>query len=110
MGTQMTDAPLSDTEFFPEPHLDRMFALVLQLLSEVDRTRARLAALELLLDQHGVLAPAEVDSFRPTEDQQQGLDQGREAMLDRVFRVICETGPPEGPLRAEWEAALARLA
>ena len=106
----MADTPLADTEFFPEPHLDRMFALVLQLLSEVDRARARLAALELLLDQHGALAPDELDSFRPTEEQHQALDRGREAMLDRVFRVICETGPPEGPLRAEWEAALARLA
>lgn len=102
---------MADTEFFPQPHLDRMFALVIQLVSEVDRVRARLAALELLLDSHGVLVPeGELDSFRPTEQQQQSLDHGREALLDRVFRVLCESGPPEGPLRAEWEAALARFA
>jgi len=106
----MPPTPAADTEFFGQPHLDRMFALVIQLVSEVDRLRARLAALELLLDSHGVLVPGELDSFRPTEQQQQSLDHGREALLDRVFRVICETGPPEGPLRGEWEAALARFA
>lgn len=100
--------PLTDTEFFDEPHLDRMYALVLQLLSELDRTQSRLAAMELLLVECGVLDPGEVDGFGPNTDQRAVLDGRREALLDRVFRVICETGPARAPLRAEWTEALAR--
>jgi hypothetical protein len=73
--------------FFADPDVDRLLAIIVPLVGEVAVLRDRLDAVERLAERHGLFAQAEVDEFAPSADQQKTRDAWREQYLERIFRI-----------------------
>ena len=88
--------------FFGDPAIDRLLAMVMTLASELWVHKDRLAALEGLLAEKGIVAPGSLDGFQPSEGDAQRLAAERQAyvksLLDNVLaREQSKSGP--GALR-----------
>ncbi len=73
--------------YFSDPDVDRLLAIIVPLVGEVAVLRDRLDAVERLAEQHGVFAQAEVEAFVPSADQKKVRDTWREQYLERIFRI-----------------------
>jgi hypothetical protein len=73
--------------YFADPDVDRLLAIIVPLVGEVAVLRDRLDAVERLAEQHGVFPQAEVEEFVPSVDQQTARDAWREQYLERIFRI-----------------------
>jgi hypothetical protein len=51
-----------------------------------------------------------VDTFEPTAAEAEVLNSSRDAIMNRLMRIITERGPAEHPLREQWEDQLAAKA
>lgn len=100
---------MSEFTYFPDPQLDRMANLVWQLAQELSVTRARLLATEELLVAAGVLPEGAVADYRPAEKAAERLAADRNAMVDRLMRVLTEDDEHAVPLRAQFTEQLAAL-
>ncbi len=74
----------------PEPYLkdqllDSLGRMTFQLLSELWITRDRLAVVEQLLADKGVVGPREADDYTPTADFAERLEALRKLMVDNVL-------------------------
>ncbi|WP_326641705.1 hypothetical protein OG884_02535 [Streptosporangium sp. NBC_01755] len=97
-------------DYFRDRHLGKLLDLALQLSTDLHVANQRLHGLEALLVRHGVVAEGELDSLVPDEAERRILERQRDAMMNRLIRIIAESGPAEHPLRDQWEAALAAKA
>jgi hypothetical protein len=97
-------------QYLESPQVSKLVDIVLQLATDLHVTTNRLRSLELLLARKGAIQPEELDRFEPDEDEQQLLAQVRDALMDRLLRIITETGPAEHPLRDQWQSVLGRAA
>lgn len=88
----------------------KLFDVVLQLAGELSVAEHRLRCLELLLIRRDVVDAGALDRFTPTAEEQQVLGECRDRLIGRLMAVITEAGPAEHPLRAQWEAMLAKSA
>lgn len=96
-----------ETDYFGSPHVSKLVDLCLQLSAEVHVTTQRQRALELLLVRSGVLGADALERFEPDDAERNQLDDAREALVQRILRIMTEAGPAEHPLRPQWEGALA---
>lgn len=99
---------MTEFGYFPEAGTDRLASLVWQLAQELSVARARTLALESLLVEKGVLADGELSESRPRVRGQQAIDADRDALLDRLVRVLTETDDHRVPLRGQFLEQLAR--
>ncbi len=82
--------------FFEDPNSDKLLAMVMGLAGEVSVLADRVDTLEHLLQQHGVLADGQVDSFRPDPEARAVRDARREMLLANVLRIIRQDeGDPD---------------
>ena len=58
---------MPDLTFFPDPNVDRVLGVVLELAAEVYVLRDRLRTVELALARRGGLDRDELDRYEPTE-------------------------------------------
>jgi hypothetical protein len=65
--------------------LDNLGRMTFQLLSELWITRDRLAVVEQLLADKGVVGPREADDYTPTADVAERLEAMRKLMVDNVL-------------------------
>jgi hypothetical protein len=98
----------TEFDFFENPHISKLFDLVLELGMDLHVTTTRLRALEMLLIRNGELKANQLDGFIPTEAEKQSLDLKRDEFMARLMRIITESGPSEHPLREQWDAAIAQ--
>ena len=98
----------TEFDFFENPHISKLFDLILELGMELHITTTRLRALEMLLVRNGDLKIDQLDGFIPTEAEKQSLDTKRDEYMARLMRIITESGPSEHPLREQWDAAIAQ--
>jgi hypothetical protein len=98
----------TEFDFFENPHISKLFDLVLELGMDLHVTTTRLRALEMLLIRNGELKADQLDGFIPTEAEKQSLDLKRDEFMARLMRIITESGPSEHPLREQWDAAIAQ--
>jgi hypothetical protein len=55
---------MPDLTFFPDPNVDRVLGVVMELAGEVYALRERVNTLEILLTQYGALVDGEVERPR----------------------------------------------
>lgn len=72
--------------FFNDPALDLLYSTVLALTAEVSALRERQDTLERLIEKHGVMTRAEIESYEP--DHRAGEERGlaTRAFIARVMR------------------------
>lgn len=75
-------------QYFADPAVDKLLSITLTLAGELCVTRDRLDALERLLGARGLVAPADVDGYRPDAAAEAAREARRQAFLARVLRVV----------------------
>lgn len=81
--------------FFEDPALDRAFGVVMALATEVHVQRDRLAALERLLEQHGLLDRAALDAEPDEAERQRGAAE-RQAFVEGLMASLLGTQQARG--------------
>ncbi|MET4683374.1 hypothetical protein [Brevundimonas faecalis] len=76
--------------FFEDTANDRLTAIITALTTELAGLTDRVATLEALLNDAGVLAPGAVDHHVLTDEQQAARRARHAALTDRVFYVLQE--------------------
>lgn len=74
-------------QYFSDPDVDRLLAIVVPLIGEVSVLRDRLDTVERLAEKHGLFAQEEIEKFVPGENGQKARDAWREKYLERIFRI-----------------------
>ena len=74
-------------QFFEEPGVDHLVAMVLELSAELATVYAKVDTLERMLDKAGVVDRAAALAFRPDPAGEAERAQWRELFLERLFRT-----------------------
>lgn len=90
-----------EIHYFADPQLDRAVGLIMQLAAENHIATQRIHALEMLLVRKGVVDEGELDAFEPQGAESERLGAVRDRAMERLLRVLTESGPAEHPLRDE---------
>jgi hypothetical protein len=87
-----------DLTFFPDPDVDRVLGVVMELAAEVYVLSERLHTLERMLERSGALEPAELDTYQPTDvERAQRLAQ-RDTLIARILApMTAESDSPAPP-------------
>ncbi len=75
-------------QYFSDPAIDKLLAMVLTLAGELSVTRERLDTVERLIEQHGLFDQAQIDSVKISAKAQQEREDRRAEYLDRVLRTV----------------------
>lgn len=77
-------------QFYPDPAIDQLMAIVVALTAEVSVAFDRIDTLERLLAARGVLGAADVETWQP--DPAAGAERARrrEELIERVFQVLSQ--------------------
>ena len=75
-------------QYFSDPAIDKLLAIVVTLVGEVSVLRDRLDSVERLIERNNVFSQKDLDEFEPTEEEVQARNMVRQQYLDRVFRVV----------------------
>jgi uncharacterized SAM-dependent methyltransferase len=75
-------------QYFADPATDRLHEMVLALTAELSVTRDRLATLEAVLAEQGVIGPELIESHTADADQQLIRHQARQALAARILRPL----------------------
>jgi hypothetical protein len=81
--------------FHDDPAIDRLLAVITALTAEVSAACDRIATLERLLEQRGVLGPAAVETYDPDEAELVRRREAQDALIQRVFQVLLDAGPTD---------------
>jgi hypothetical protein len=74
-------------QFFNEPGVDHLVAMVLELSAELATVYAKVDTLERLLDKSGVIDRKAALAYLPYADGEAERAQWRELFLERLFRT-----------------------
>lgn len=77
-------------QFYPDPAIDQLMAIVTALTAEVSVAFDRLDTLERLLAERGVLSPSDVETWQPDPAAAAERAARREALIERVFQVLSQ--------------------
>ncbi|GAA3737549.1 hypothetical protein [Salinactinospora qingdaonensis] len=73
-------------------HMDALFAITMELASELWVMRDRLSVIERLLDERGTLTRDDIDTAQPEGEHAQRLAEERERFLTRIFEAASRAG------------------
>ncbi len=88
---------MSDLTFFPDPNVDRVLGVVMELAGEVYVLRDRLRRLETLLEERGSLTRADLDAFQPSAKQRSAWLAERDAFIARVLAPMAAEADSPAP-------------
>lgn len=74
-------------QFFDDPSIDQMMTFFFELMTEVAVLRERTDTIERLLDDHGVVSRADIETYRATADVEAERTAWRNAYFQRVMRM-----------------------
>jgi hypothetical protein len=77
-------------QYLQNPELDKFMMMFTALLADVSAIRDRLDTHERLAKLGKVATPEEVEAFKVDADVQADREKQRDAMLNRVFRILLE--------------------
>ncbi len=77
-------------QFYPDPAIDQLMAIVVALTGELSVAFDRLDTLERLLESRGVLGPADVEAWEPCPAAAAARNRRREELIERVFQVLSQ--------------------
>jgi hypothetical protein len=85
---------MPDLTFYPDPNVDRVLGVVLELAAEVYVLRDRLQIIEQMLERTGTINVAELDAYEPTDEERARRLVERDALISRIL----------APMTAEFES------
>ena len=77
-------------QFYDDPAIDQLWAIVLALAAEVSVAFDRIDTLERLLERAGTLGRDDVERFVPDEAAAAERNRRREELIQRVFQVLSQ--------------------
>jgi len=77
-------------QYFENPAIDQLHAIVLAMSAEIAVLYDRCDALERMLAAKGIVEPGAVDSYEPGEPAREERALKREALINRLFRAVRE--------------------
>jgi hypothetical protein len=81
-------------QFYQDPAIDQLMAIVVALTAEVSVAFERMDTLERLLERAGSLTQADIEAFRPDEAAATQRARHREELIQRVFQVLSQYARP----------------
>jgi hypothetical protein len=88
---------MADLTFFPDPNVDRVLGVVMELASELYVLRDRVRTLEQLLEQKGVLSADELRAFEPSAEERAARLADRDALIARIVAPMTYTADSPAP-------------
>ncbi|MBV8715591.1 MAG: hypothetical protein JO020_25685 [Chloroflexi bacterium] len=89
---------MPDLTFFPDPNVDRVLGVVLELAAEVYTLRDRLHTVEALLERGGALARSDLEAYAPGEQERAQRLAERDALIARILApMTAESDSPSPP-------------
>ena len=84
----MSDPARERFKFIEQVDMDRVVAAILRLTMEVSVLRDRIDTHESLAEKHGGYSRADVESYRPTPEEEQRRAERRNALVARLVRDL----------------------
>jgi len=81
-------------QFYDDPAIDQLMAIVTALTAEVSVAFDRIDTLERLLERTGSLRQADIDAFVPDPEAAASRGRRREEFIERVFQVLSQYPGP----------------
>jgi hypothetical protein len=89
---------LPDLTFFPDPSVDRVLGVVMELAAEVYVLRDRVETLERALEDSGALTRAALDAAEPSDADRAARLARRDALIARILApMTAESDSPAPP-------------
>ncbi len=99
-GDSSNETLVPDLTFFPDPNVDRVLGVVMELAAEVYVLRDRLHALETVLARGGALDVAALDADVPSDEERAQRLRERDALIARILApMTAEADSPAPPFR-----------
>jgi len=87
-----------DLTFFPDPNVDRVLGVVMELAAEVYVLRDRLSTVERVLEREGTLVRADLESYQPAPEERAQRLAERNALIARILApMTAESDSPAPP-------------
>ena len=83
-----------DPHFFPDPIVDCLTNMVLELAAQVWVNRERMLVLEELLSRDGIVNTAALENFKPSAEQQTFLRTQRDEFIAGLMQQIQRLANP----------------
>lgn len=78
-------------QYFDDPNMDQMHAIIIALATEVSVLTDRFDTLERVLEEKGSATRADIESWQPDEAAWEERRQQREQLIRRLFRTVRES-------------------
>lgn len=78
-------------QYFSDPSLDQMHAMIIALTTEVSVLTDRADLIERLLEQKGTLTRRDIEDWQPDANALTERHDKRETLIRRIFRSVHET-------------------
>jgi hypothetical protein len=88
---------MPDLTFFPDPNVDRVLGVVMELAAEVYVLRDRLATVERILEREGMLNVSEVEAYQPSDEERARRLAERDALIARILAPMTATSDSPAP-------------
>jgi hypothetical protein len=79
-------------QFYSDPAIDQLWAVVTSLAAEVSVAFDRLDTLERLLERDGRVTRESIEAYRPDDSAAAERSRRREDLIQRVFQVLSQYG------------------
>ncbi|MEM7701995.1 MAG: hypothetical protein AAF251_08680 [Pseudomonadota bacterium] len=79
------------TTFFDDPVKEHLLRGLITVSMELSVTRDRVATLEALLQDAGVIAPGQADAYQPAVDDAAMRGEAREKLIESVLGPLMES-------------------
>jgi len=74
--------------FYKDPAVDQLFAIVTMLTQELSVAFDRIETVERMLDKNGVISRADIEAYKPGEQEEGERTQRRDEYIGRVFNIL----------------------
>ena len=88
---------MPDLSFYPDPNVDRVLGVVLELAAEVYVLRDRLRSMEQILERQGLLDAAALDDYAPDAEEQKRRLAERDALIARILTPMTAQSDSPAP-------------
>jgi hypothetical protein len=73
---------------FDNPEIDTLLGILLSLGGEVYALRDRMRVVEKMLEAKGTISRADIESYKPTPEEEKEIREDNDAFMARLFRVL----------------------
>jgi len=74
--------------FYKDPANDQLFAIITMLTQELSVAFDRIETVERILDKNGVISRADIEAYKPGEQEETERTQRRDEYIGRVFNIL----------------------